>query len=281
MEPRRMVWNRTVIIILLTCAAIAVMMSGCDTSKKPPDLILEYGGMEYTATLGTYSWSYPGGAINADAEGPLGWQDLITTIIKEPEEDTLCFHFNKAPDSYEIRWWNDEHWNDYEAYQENNGIIVKDNSIPLTDEDGMIYEVHATWKEKGDAYYGFYVKPTTPDILNADVKVSSSQEQNDLVYHDYGSGIELEDGSTIIYDKPDIDGRVDIDFINIINVKNNEIIQQIYEPLEEKLAYPIDEKGVYQVIAVTDNGDCIDLTPKVLIETKYVVENEGGFLPLN
>lgn len=149
--------KRRMIYLLILCTLAMSLLSGCNSTLKPPGLTLKYDDTEYNALLGTYGWKSFGRAVEADSDGPLGWQDIITTIEQNTNSKKLKLIFAKTPDEYSIRCWSDDHWDDNDAYQEHNEVVINDDTITLLSDDGYIYEVYATWKGHGDAYYGFFV----------------------------------------------------------------------------------------------------------------------------
>jgi len=162
-------------IIISIILIINMIFAGCSNSyniseelKEAPEMKLEYTIDEKTTKVtvnhGTSSWKYSNGDgmftnIESDSAHPLDSVKFIPLIEKTNELKELIISFSLTQDSYTVRRWTDNYIGNedaYENYYEN--LELKGNTIVLPDdEQGYIYEVHATWPQ-GDAYYAFYVK---------------------------------------------------------------------------------------------------------------------------
>ncbi len=106
------------------------------------------------------------------------------------------------------------------------------------------------------------------------VELSTSPEQDDLVYRKCETGIYLEKNSTIEISYPLIDG--DIISIAIIECNNNQILKSVDYKKIHILSYTTEREGFYSVVAITknqtDKKDIIDITSKAEIraDCKYI-----------
>ncbi len=108
----------------------------------------------------------------------------------------------------------------------------------------------------------------------------SSDNQNDLVYREYGNGLKLSNTSTLTI--PQLDLSLDDDTADIyaIDLEHNEVTKVCsYQPMSD-VSYSPKSEGVYIIIAKISNGEIVDLTPKAMIETSYTGECTDGFLLL-
>lgn len=121
---------------------------------------------------------------------------------------------------------------------------------------------------------------TAEDNLFTGSKGNYSYSQNDLVYHDYGTGIELSANSTLMIRQLNLDLDNENAVICAVDLKNNETIQLYdYEPNQDISFTPASD-GVFKIIAETSNGEIIDLMSKAVIETTYMNDTANGFIPL-
>ena len=101
-----------------------------------------------------------------------------------------------------------------------------------------------------------------------------SESQNDLVYRDYGTGIELSNNSTLTINSLDLnladDETAIIYVINLEKMEMNKLCD--YHPSQVILYTPV-YSGVYMIIAELSNGEIIDLTSKATIETNCTEDN--------
>ncbi len=118
-------------------------------------------------------------------------------------------------------------------------------------------------------------------MVKTDANSDYSEKQNDLVYHDYGTGVKLSAGDELTIPNLDL-GLEDTSVkIYILRYGSEQIIKS-YEYQEKQLfSYQADIDGVYQIFAITDDGGRIDLTPKASIGTSASTDKNGGILPLN
>jgi hypothetical protein len=104
--------------------------------------------------------------------------------------------------------------------------------------------------------------------------------QNDLVYHDYGTGIKLTKDSFLIIPELNLNLNDETAIIYAINLINNKAFKLCdYQPMQEIIYFP-DSNGVYKIIALISNGEIIDLTPKATIQSSFLAENTNGFILL-
>lgn len=130
-------------------------------------------------------------------------------------------------------------------------------------------------------------EPTTKKDLTSKITTSVantndySDSQNDLVYHDYGTGIKLSSNLDLTISQLDLDLKEETATIYAINLENNVIIKLYdYQPNQNILFTP-DSDGIYLIIAELSTGETIDLTPSAIIETSYEIETTNGIIPLN
>lgn len=108
-----------------------------------------------------------------------------------------------------------------------------------------------------------------------------SDSQNDLVYRDHGTGIELSSKSQLIIPHVNLDLKDETAVIYVINLKNSEVIK-LYDYLpNQAIFYTPDSDGVYNIVARISNGETIDLTPEASVETTYSIENSSSFILLH
>lgn len=126
---------------------------------------------------------------------------------------------------------------------------------------------------------------TETDLLSNEITTvanndDNSDNQNDLVYHDYGTGIKLSSNSKLIISQLNLNLKDETAIILAINLENREVIKVCdYQPNHD-ISYTPDSDGVYNIVAELSNGETIDLTPKAMVETTYTEENSSGFIPL-
>lgn len=161
-----------VIFVLCSCGQGQVSSpTGGDLNGEngfPPKLILEYGGTETAATVGSYNWEQDNGdgtATNTIACGlhPLQFGDIATLTAGKANSFTLVFADGMV--SYEIsRWAVGENYlldgtgESYEIGDEEK--VTADNNTLVVPDDGKIYvyalSVHY---ESGTVEYGFKIEP--------------------------------------------------------------------------------------------------------------------------
>lgn len=151
------------------------------TINEPPELVVVCGEERITALKGTYSWEYSNEdgtctGVEADSAHPLECKENMpdvgiiyaTTSALHPRRAYL--EFDVVPTEVEIRYWNEEDWNNTTA--ESRSLDVQALEIDAADgsystdyivellEGNYIYEVIAKWsgseKYSGTAYYSFY-----------------------------------------------------------------------------------------------------------------------------
>ena len=121
---------------------------------------------------------------------------------------------------------------------------------------------------------------TKTDLLTNNTGVVTAKDdylysQNDLVYHDYVTGVKLSNNSKLIITQLDLNLNVETAIIYVQNLKNNETIKLYdYHP-NQNISYTPNSEGVYKIFAVISNGEIIDVTPKAIIEVSFTPENTG------
>ena len=122
---------------------------------------------------------------------------------------------------------------------------------------------------------------TETDLISYDINTVTnnydySNTQNDLVYHDYGTGIKLSSNSKLIISQLDLSLKDETAIIYAINLENSEVIKLYdYQP-NQNISYTPDSEGVYNIVAELSNGETIDLTPKALVESAGSDSDHGS-----
>ncbi|MFD2043308.1 lipoprotein [Ornithinibacillus salinisoli] len=130
--------------------AFIFFLTGCQSSDigdlKPPEPTITVDNQEISYTMGTYSWSENGKAVNADSASP---PELVEEVNEVSSGETISIDFDYEPTSIEIGIW------------ANNGADFKgldSNQIVLPNEKGeFIYVIHASWAE-GDGIYALSIR---------------------------------------------------------------------------------------------------------------------------
>ncbi|MGB4660490.1 MAG: hypothetical protein WBI07_15045 [Mobilitalea sp.] len=124
------------------------------------------------------------------------------------------------------------------------------------------------------------------DVITVINRENATYSQNDLVYHDYGTGIKLSSNSKLIISKDELCKTEELIIIYAINLINNDVIKLYENQSNQDIAFSQDislmpnTDGVFIIVAVLSDGEMIDLTPKAMVETVYVEDNNNGFIPL-
>lgn len=127
---------------------------------------------------------------------------------------------------------------------------------------------------------------TEPESISNDITFVTSNDdysdsQNDLVYHDYGTGIKLSSNSKLIISQLNLNLMDETAIILAINLENSKAIKIYdYQP-DQDIFYTPASDGVYNIVAELSNGETIDLTPKAMVETTYTEENSNGLILLH
>jgi uncharacterized protein YceK len=109
---------------------------------------------------------------------------------------------------------------------------------------------------------------------------SIDEVQNDLVYHDYGTGIYLTANAIVAISLLDLKSSENYSTMYAIKLDTNEVISlDVYQP-SSSITFTPKEDGYYRFISITGKNDIIDITPSVTFETTYEIESNNGFLPL-
>ena len=118
----------------------------------------------------------------------------------------------------------------------------------------------------GNSKSEFYTKDNMSNNYNF------SDNQNDLVYHDYDNAIKISYASRLIFS---IDSYVnnEISYIYAFNLEKNKLYEIGNLPNSESL---------YKIVAVLNSGEYIDITSKVLVESEIVdkKDNKNGIILL-
>lgn len=135
---------------------------------------------------------------------------------------------------------------------------------------------------------GCQSKESGTELVNSSISITAaasredySGSQNDLVYHDYGDGLELSANAKLTIAYLDLELKNESAVIYIVNLKDNKIIKQFdYKP-KEVITYTSESGGIYMIIAVIDNDRIVDITSKAVIETNYTTTgNDDKFILL-
>ncbi len=188
---------RKIFASILTAAALLGLLAGCgekgagpaeggDTIyKDPPELAVIYGGREFTAIIGTTSWSYAIG--NGECSGyeacgvhPLDCTELMPAIDRIEGEDSLTLSFREEPEKVSVSYYPDYPEGSLEnpegGYPEAVELQLKDGKIllpevaaqpgegpkpegkePLTMDCGYVLSVYASFSHgepTDDGYWG-------------------------------------------------------------------------------------------------------------------------------
>ncbi len=122
----------------------------------------------------------------------------------------------------------------------------------------------------------------TQEALSVKLSKDDSNCQNDLVYRDYGTGVQLTSHSSLTINQLDLELQDDeTAIICAIHLENHEVIKiSDYKPNQYIVFKPITD-GVYQLIAVISNGEIRDLTPNAVATTALTQEDTtAGFILL-
>lgn len=104
--------------------------------------------------------------------------------------------------------------------------------------------------------------------------------QDDLVYHDYGTGIYLTTNSSVTFTQPELGLYGESVAIYVIKLETNDVIKLAdYQPNSSDIFTP-ESNGYYKIIAITSKKDIIDLTSDAMIETTFSTEDGNGYIPL-
>jgi hypothetical protein len=123
--------------------------------------------------------------------------------------------------------------------------------------------------------YQYTTKAVTPD---KNPRATIEGNQNDLVYHDYGTGIKLYTNSKLIIKQLNLNLEDESASIYIINLENNEAFKLYdYQPNND-VSYIPECDGVYNIVAKISSGYIIDLTPKAIVENSFYDDKTNGFI---
>lgn len=123
-------------------------------------------------------------------------------------------------------------------------------------------------------------KTETPRNSITAISVSDdySNSQNDLIYHDYGTGIKLKSNSSLTIPYVKLNIKDETATIYAMNLSNNELIKICEYHPSQIISYTPDSAGVYKIIAELSNGDLVDLTPQATVQESYSTESSDGFI---
>jgi len=123
---------------------------------------------------------------------------------------------------------------------------------------------------------------TTKEIIKVSNDIDYSDNQNDLVYYDYGTGIELSANTKVIIPQLVLGLKNETAFIYAVNLTTNEVIQlSDYQPMQD-ITFATNSDGIFRIIADISTGHIIDLTQKVsigAIGTSYEEKSSHILLP--
>ncbi|MCA0972078.1 hypothetical protein LCM20_15835 [Halobacillus litoralis] len=136
------------IILAAFLCGCAQPSKGADAVRKePPTLTISIGDETIKADRGSYSWSYErddGSGVGLQADGPV--PPVMVEDSDAPEVSSsadLDLHFDREPESYELRVWKENGGSDpYEQLESYKGRTI--------------FGVIAEW-EQGKAVYAFAV----------------------------------------------------------------------------------------------------------------------------
>jgi hypothetical protein len=105
--------------------------------------------------------------------------------------------------------------------------------------------------------------------------------QNDLVYHDYGTGVELSDGSSLSIRKLDLDLKSDETAVIIAYEMKDQTVTEVCDYVPgQKVVFVADKDGIYQLLAFVSNSNIKDLTRDAYIATVSSSGNKDGLIQL-
>lgn len=107
-----------------------------------------------------------------------------------------------------------------------------------------------------------------------------SDNKNDLIFHDYGTGIKMTNNSRLEISRLDLMLRDETAKIFAIDLKSLKTYKLCDYESGRDIIFTPDSEGVYQIIVVISNGETIDITPKGVIETTIEGEKPDGFILL-
>ena len=108
---------------------------------------------------------------------------------------------------------------------------------------------------------------TTRELIKVSNDIDYSDNQNDLVYHYYGTGVELSANTKVCIPQLDLGLKNETAFIYAVNLKTNEVIRlSDYQPMQD-ITFATNSDGIFRIIAEISTGHIIDLTQKVSIGT--------------
>lgn len=148
-------------LLLTGCAHYAASQAAEGTVTVPPVLTLQAGEEMIEADTGSLVWEYDWGKDSSMKETvttshPLERQKFIPTLTTAEQE--LALSFSEACDSFTVRCWSDEHWDQPETEPEE--ARVEENVLTLLP-GGYVYEVSAEWTSaqthRGTVSYAFHV----------------------------------------------------------------------------------------------------------------------------
>ena len=114
-------------------------------------------------------------------------------------------------------------------------------------------------------------------------KIDFTIQQNDLVFHDYGTGVKLSSDSSLSIPGLEFDLQGATATICAIELRQHKVIPLCDYLPKQDITFNPKAEGVYTIIAVTSDGRTIDLTPKAVIginATNGTEEEKSDFLLL-
>jgi hypothetical protein len=149
------------------------------------------------------------------------------------------------------------------------GYIVDQNYTELASNCTEEY-INNELDTKVGSEYSLYLINHSEKILTLSGNIFANY--SDLVYRDYGSNaVQIDANSTIIIDLSSLSDTDDIEGIYIYNCVTKQTIRW---ELIDTIEYKSEQGGTYLIYAMTIDGEFIDLSDKVSVETSAKGANE-------
>ena len=106
MKKKNILWS--IIIFLLIVLGLITYYYRLKTPQKPPDLMVSCNTGEEVwtkeATLGSYGWSWFGGAVHSDSISPLEMEEqgFVTSFLIDSDEGDITLHFPKTEVTFSV-----------------------------------------------------------------------------------------------------------------------------------------------------------------------------------
>jgi hypothetical protein len=235
-------------IAIILCVTIAVTLN--TTSEKNNEYLTEEN-IENTENVMDISVD-----IDSDIDNiKINPNQKIIINIQNIQYNTAYFEFNAhlTGDDMEYSF----------------GYIVDQDYIELVS-DGTEEYISDKVDTKDGSEYSLYLINHSEKSLTLSGNIFANQK--DLVYRDYGSNaVEVDDNSTIIIDLSSLSSTDDIEGVYIYNCVTKQTIRW---DLTDTIEYISEQGGVYFIFALTVDGEFIELSDKVRIETDAKRDSE-------